>query len=527
MGVMLPRLEKGVMLPRLGTKRRGFGHAGWSEYWCCGWIDRQSLTYVEIKIVPTPQNFSLTSIKAFAIDRSIPSNRRQSLLHATPAAIMPSTTTTIGKTRAANAAAAAVDAKKRKSSSSAAASCVSVSSTAIVLADTPPSAIPLAAVSSHNSSRSNEEKQMDKTMTGAATTSAKQKQSTSPSSSSNDAGMEEDRKQKAMEVCTQLCDSSARPLSFAELVAQGLSAPVSEDDLSKPAKPGTLHHTSYGNRSFENSRRFEERREKVMENHKGKSIDEAIEDHAAHKINFTAPVVKAAGEALGLQGHLKKASRAKKGHEKKMGAILPPTSELALPQQHSGLSGEDLANINYRCAYMGTTGVAAGYKHGELGTIVNAHGKTADAARSKATKALQAAGLIPVQVSKNMKKEIPKLCLNQGKPDSIPANSLRLIDKDNNSIDHSNKTDFKRNLHRAHGFEILQNFDAVVAIFYKSEANTAGKDKKEWKALRNKFMSLLKNKRADIRFTVERILDGEVVHLGPANKRLKLAGYRF
>ena len=264
-----------------------------------------------------------------------------------------------------------------------------------------------------------------------------------------------------------------------------------------------------------------------MENHKGKSIDEAIEDHAAHKINFTAPVVKAAGEALGLQGHLKKASRAKKGHEKKMGAILPPTSELALPQQHSGLSGEDLANINYRCAYMGTTGVAAGYKHGELGTIVNAHGKTADAARSKATKALQAAGLIPVQVSKNMKKEIPKLCLNQGKPDSIPANSLRLIDKDNNSIDHSNKTDFKRNLHRAHGFEILQNFDAVVAIFYKSEANTAGKDKKEWKALRNKFMSLLKNKRADIRFTVERILDGEVVHLGPANKRLKLAGYRF
>jgi len=139
-------------------------------------------------------------------------------------------------------------------------------------------------------------------------------------------------------------------------------------------------------------------------------------------------------------------------------------------------------------------------------------------------------GLVPKPIpkeSKNCKTEIPQLCLNQGKLNSIPANCLRLIDEDNNPIDHSNEIDFKRNLQDARGFEVLQNFDAVVAHFYKSEAKKAGKDKMKWRALRSKFITMLKSPGADIRFTFERTLDGEGVRLGPNNKLLELAGYRF
>lgn len=132
-----------------------------------------------------------------------------------------------------------------------------------------------------------------------------------------------------------------------------------------------------------------------MENHKGKSMDEAIEDHAAHEINFTVPALEAAGKAMGLQGHFKKASVAKKGYEKEMARVLPASSEFALGQQKSDLSGEDLAKINYKCARNGSDGRAAGYKRGALGTTVNKRKEEVDAARSRATAAIHANGSLP------------------------------------------------------------------------------------------------------------------------------------
>ena len=422
--------------------------------------------------------------------------------------------TTIGKTRAAKAAAAG-DAKKRRLQAlhhrqvlNSEAAWEKVKSTATALGATLPSENPFNAASARNSSRSNEEKKMTRSATAAAE-AAEQKQSTSPSSSSNDAGMEDDRK-----------------LSFAELVALKKSTPEPEDDLLAPANPGNLRHTKGGNRRLENARKYEERVEKAMENYPDKaSMDEAIEDNEAHKLDFTAPVLRSAGKALGIQDELKKASRAVTKSKK----ILSATSKFALPQQSSDLTAEDIKGINYKLTYDGRDGDAVGYKYGELG--YNADGK--DIAISNAVKKLHALGKLPkctAQESKNAKTKIPQLCRDQGKPGSIPANSLRMIDKDNNPIDHSNEIDFKMNLPHASGFDITNRkcLDAIISQFYKEEAKKARNDKKKWTALRNKFITLMTNRdRSAILCTFTRIHDGEEVRLGPTDRRQELAGYRF
>ena len=281
------------------------------------------------------------------------------------------------------------------------------------------------------------------------------------------------------------------------------------------------------------ARRFSERQKRKREEHGGKSIKEALEIQRskAKVIDLSNPFTGPALRKLGLPEHARTASLAQEGHEKEMAAILRPDDECALPQQHNDLTGKQVLKKNYDAARYGgpRAGEFSGFTYGELGTIKNGKGKTVDAARSQASKAMKPFEGHLAKVSFNQPQEIPKLVRNQGKKGSIPADSIQLIDIDDQPIDHRNTTEeeFQQLVRGAHGYEMKDttSFDAVIAHFRPKEAKRARRDKAKWRDLRSGFISTCKSD-----FEFERFDDDGVLSLsndGPKSLRRANAKYRL